>query len=271
MNSCLKGGYPVPNTETSGAVRSDIAAVTHLERLRAAELDRIRDDLIPGSEILELGGNNGYQAAILSMWGHHVTSIDIALPAAGHARFYPVTLYDGKTLNYDDGRFDVVFSSNVLEHVVDLWSLLAESRRVLRRNGTSIHILPSPYWRFWTSLAHYAYVALRTLGVHRPVSGGVVPSVAEKIQRRGAWYVIRRALLAGPHGEYPSALSEMYYFSKPRWTKVFRDAGFEIVRVAKSGIFYTGYELLPGLSLESRKKMAKVLGSAAYIYILRSK
>ena len=83
--------------------------------------------------------------------------------------------------------------------------------------------------------------------------------------------MIRRALLAGPHGEYPSALLEMYYFSKPRWTKVFRDAGFEIVRVVKSGIFYTGYELLPGLSLESRKKMAKVLGSATYVYILRSK
>jgi len=270
-SSCLKGGYPVPNTQLSGAARCDIPAVTHLERLRTAELELIRDYLTAGSQILELGGGNGYQAAILSMWGHHVTSVDIALPTSGHTRFYPVALYDGKTLTYDDGRFDVVFSSNVLEHVKDLGSLLAESKRVLRRNGATIHILPSPYWRFWTSIAHYAYVGLRALGVHRPVSGGVVPSVAEKIQRRGAWYVIRRALVAGPHGEYPSALSEMYYFSKRRWTKVFRDAGFEIVRVVKSGIFYTGYELLPGLSLESRKKMAKVLGSATYVFILLSK
>lgn len=270
MSSCSKSGHPMPNTQTAGAVRFSIPAVTHLERLRAAELDRIRDKLPAGSRVLELGGNYGYQAAILSVWGHQVASIDIA-PAAQQTQFHPVTLYDGKTLTYDDGRFDVVFSSNVLEHVKDLGALLAESRRVLRRNGTAIHILPSPSWRFWTSIAHYAYVSLRTLGVHRPVSGGVVPSVAEKIERRGVWYVIRRALMAGPHGEYPSALSEMYYFSKRRWTKVFRDAGFEVVRVVKSGIFYTGYELLPGLSLDSRRKIAKVLGSATYIYFLRSK
>ena len=261
----------MPNTQTSGPSWCDLSAATHLERLRAAELELIREYLPAGSQILELGGGDGYQAAILSMWGHHVTSVDIALPASGHAKFYPVALYDGKTLTYDDGRFDVVFSSNVLEHVKDLGSLLAESTRVLRRNGMTIHILPSPYWRFWTSIAHYAYVALRTLGAHGPVSGGVVQSVAEKIQRRGAWCVIRRALVAGPHGVYPSALSEIYYFSKHRWRKVFRDAGFEIVRVLKSGIFYTGYELLPGLSLETRKKMAKALGSATYVYILRSK
>jgi len=91
----------------------------------------------------------------------------------------------------------------------------------------------------------------------------------EKIQHKGIWYLIMRGLVAGPHGEYPSALSEVYYFSKHRWTKVFHNAGFEVVRTFRSGIFYTGYALLPKLSLESRNKIAKMLGSATYIYILR--
>jgi len=259
----------VPDAQASSALSRNIPAETHLERLRAVELECIREHLRIGCQILELGGGNGYQAAILSAWGHHTTSIDIAPPALIHKQYFPVTLYDGKTLSYENGRFDVVFSSNVLEHVKDLELLLAESKRVLRKDGTAIHILPSPYWRLWTSLAHYVYIAMRVLGMQRPVSGGVMPSVSEKIQRRGAWYVIRRALLAGPHGEYPSALSEMYYFSRRRWRNVFHDAGFEVVRVVKSGISYTGYELLPELSLESRKKLARLLGSATYVYILR--
>jgi len=237
--------------------------------LRSAELEEIRDFVPASSRILELGGGNGYQAAILSTWGHYLTSVDIALPSPGYIRYFPVSLYNGKILEFEGEKFDVVFSSNVLEHVKDVASLLAESRRVLCRDGTAIHILPSPYWRVWTSVSHYAYLALRAIGRAQPVSDNVGPSVMEKIQHKGIWYLIMRGLVAGPHGEYPSALSEVYYFSKHRWTKVFHNAGFEVVRTFRSGIFYTGYALLPKLSLESRNKIAKMLGSATYIYILR--
>ena len=103
---------------------------------------------------------------------------------------FPVPDYDGQRIPFSDESFDLVFSSNVLEHVNDVGSLLTESRRVLCREGMAIHILPSPYWRIWTSLAHYVYVALRVMGGSPPVSGGVVPSVTEKIEHRGIWYVI---------------------------------------------------------------------------------
>jgi SAM-dependent methyltransferase len=205
----------------------------------------------------------------LSSWGHDVTSLDVTPPVPGAAQFHPVMLYDGKSIPYGDCSFDVVFSSHVLEHAQALDRLLRESSRVLKPGGHAIHILPSPVWRFWTSVAHYPYVALRGLGVRLAIPSGVVPSVVEKMQHRGVWYVIRRAFTAGPHGEYPSALSEMYYFSKLRWLKVFRENGFEVIRVAEGGLFYTGYGLLPWLSLGAREKMAKVMGCATYVYLLR--
>ncbi|WP_424207661.1 class I SAM-dependent methyltransferase [Sulfuricaulis sp.] len=241
----------------------------HLRRLRRAEISRLRNLLEPRRRILELGGSDGFQAAILSSWGHDVTSLDVASPVPGAMQFHPVMLYDGKRIPYGDCSCDVVFSSHVLEHAQALDRLLRESSRVLEPGGLAIHILPSPAWRFWTSIAHYAYVALRGLGLRRPIPGGLVPSVAEKMQHRSVWYVIKRTLLAGPHGEYPSALSEMYYFSKSRWLKVFCKNGFEVTRVVAGGLFYTGYGLFPRLSLEVREKMANVMGSATYIYVLR--
>lgn len=243
----------------------------HLQLIRKEEIDAVRPWFKPGMRILEIGGGNGYQAKLIASWGCEVQSIDLPRARAGKQYHFPVQDYDGQHVPFSDESFDLVFSSNVLEHVNDVESLLTESRRVLCRDGMAIHILPSPYWRVWTSLAHYVYVALRVIGRSQPVSGGVVPSVAEKIEHRGIWYVITRGLVAGPHGEYPSALSEMYYFSQHRWTKVFHDAGFEVVRTFKSGLFYTGYALLPRLSLGSRRKIAKVLGSATSIYILRPK
>jgi len=243
--------------------------VQHLESLRQFEVERVKDWLRPGMRVLEIGGGHGFQASIIASWGCDVVSIDIGTVPPREIQRYPVQQYDGKKIPFPNHLFDIVFSSNVLEHVKDLESLLGESRRVLSGGGMAIHILPSPSWRVWTSLAHYVYVASRVIGKSLPVSGGVVPSVSEKIQHRGLWYVIARSLMAGPHGEYPSALSEMYYFSKYRWKNVFHVAGFEIVRTLTSGLFYTGYALLPTLSLESRKKIAKVFGSATYIYILR--
>jgi len=249
--------------------QEDDSSTAHLWRLRRAEIDRLRDLLRPERRILELGGSNGFQASILSSWGHDVTSLDVTPPAPGTTYFHPVMPYDGKIIPYGNCSFDVVFSSHVLEHVEELDALLRETSRVLEAGGHAVHILPSPAWRFWTSIAHYAYVLLRAVGVRRAIPSGLVPSVAEKMRHRGLWYVVRRALAAGPHGVYPSALSELYYFSRRRWETMFRKHGFKVLEVAAGGLFYTGYGLLPCLSLRVRKMLAKAVGSATYVYLLQ--
>ena len=44
---------------------------------------------------------------------------------------------------FADGLFDVVISNQVLEHVEDLPNFLHECRRVLRNDGTAIHVFPT--------------------------------------------------------------------------------------------------------------------------------
>ncbi|HWP34931.1 MAG TPA: class I SAM-dependent methyltransferase [Thermodesulfobacteriota bacterium] len=242
----------------------------HLEAVRRAELERLRRWFGPGQRILELGGGNGYQASLLAAWGCEVVSLDLADRPAAARQFYPVAVYDGESIPAPDAAFDRVFSSNVLEHVEALPRLLAEIRRVLRPTGLAVHVLPTAAWRIWTTLAHYAYGLAYLAGRRRPFPGvEQVPSVSRMLQRRGACYLLRRALFPGPHGVYPSAWAEVYYFSRRRWARLFRAHGFELVEVGDNGLFYTGYGLLPGLPLSARQRLARCLGSASRTFVLR--
>lgn len=239
-----------------------------LFELRSAEFNCVKHYFRPGIRALDIGGGSGFQASLIESLGTDVKSIDVAR-SVGQQAFFLVEIYDGHTIPSSDATFDVVFSSNVLEHVRDIDVMMAEIRRVLKADGVTIHVLPTPAWRFWTSVAHYAYLAVRILGMRRPVSGGYVPSLGEKMQRSGLWGTAKRILLAGPHGEYPSAISELWYFSKARWLEVFRRNGFQIMHSSPTGIFYTGYSVIPALSIDVRQKLAKILGSSTYIYVLR--
>lgn len=242
--------------------------MTNLEDLRCKELGAIKKYFAPGIRALEIGGGNGFQASLLIALGADMKSIDVALPEGVH-NFFPVEIYDGHTIPFPDATFDVVFSSNVLEHIKDVNGMMIEIRRVLKVGGVAIHILPTPVWRFWTSLAHYVHLVMRVLGFRRPVGGGHAPSLQEKMRRSGLWATAKRILLAGPHGEYPSAISEFWYFSKIRWLEVFRRSDFKIIFSSPSQIFYTGYLIAPVLSIGVRQKLAKILGSSTYIYVLR--
>lgn len=242
--------------------------MTVLKDVRGEEIGTVKTYFSHGIRTLEIGGGNGFQASLLVALGADVKSIDVSRPA-DQQTFFPVEIYDGHTIPYLDATFDVVFSSNVLEHVQDITGMMAEIHRVLKVDGVAIHILPTPTWRIWTSITHYAYLTMRILGFRMSVGGGHVPSLEEKLQRSGLWSTAKRILLAGPHGEYPSAFSELWYFSKTRWLKVFHTNGFKVVSNGPSGVFYTGYSVIPALSIDVRQKLAKVLGSSTYIYVLR--
>jgi SAM-dependent methyltransferase len=63
-----------------------------------------------------------------------------------------LTMGYGEALPYQDASFDVVFSSNVIEHVNDPAKVMAESLRVLRPGGIMYHVIPN-YGSWWEG--HY--------------------------------------------------------------------------------------------------------------------
>ncbi len=244
---------------------------SYLDRVRYAELCAVRSLFPDSGSVLEIGGGNGYQAAVLNSWGLQVVSIDVDTQGAWTGRYFDVVGYDGKTIPIADGTVDVIFSSNVLEHIAEdaLQALFAEMRRVLAPGGFAVHLVPTPGWRLWTIMAHYPWLILRVI---RGTSGGegmVQPSAAAVIQRRGVMGLLKRALWPAPHGEYPGSFAELFAFRQGAWRQRFAAGGFNVTRCYPTGLFYTGYTLLPRLPMSWRRFLSKLLGSACMIYIAR--
>ena len=244
-----------------------VGPAAHLERLRHAEIEPLRCHFVPGTRVLELGGGNGYQASVLQSWGCPVTSIDVE-PAGSPAPYYPVQRYDGVTIPFPARSFDVVFSSNVLEHVAPsrLPALCGEMRRVLAGSGRAIHLVPTPAWRLWSCVSRSGFL-LEVAAGRRTVArapGEAGPRQGQSLARR-----LSRAVVPPAHGQYPSAVSELYYYSRRRWERVFREGGFEVVAASGAGVFYTDYALCRALSVSARRRLARVLGSACHVFVLR--
>jgi SAM-dependent methyltransferase len=237
-----------------------------LQAIRAEELRQVLA-LLPGrARILEIGGGDGFQASRLAAAGYDVESIEVE---SSSRTYFDVRIYDGRTIPFGPAEFDCVYSSNVLEHVRDLPFMNAEIRRILKPGGTAIHVLPSTAWRFWTNLTHYPFVVRYALTrKHSIPTHGELGSPGDVVRKRGLLGAVRRALFPGPHGEYPSSLAELYTFSTRRWRRVFREGGFDIVRIQPSGLFYTGYGLMRGASLAIRRRLAIFLGSATHVFVM---
>jgi ubiquinone/menaquinone biosynthesis C-methylase UbiE len=248
----------------------------HLEKLRCFELEVINSFLQPGLNVMDIGGGTGYQARIMAEKSCNVTSVDI-LPLGARARYFPVQSYDGVNLPARSESVDLIFSSNVLEHVTDLPGLLADMRRVLKKDGIAIHILPSPTWRLWTSICYYLRVLKKSLDKTKGDPGtdktGTPSRNAESRSKRMQRILPAcRSLITypfKPHGEFPNAITELYHYRQRAWVNQFQQNGFKIETVFSSGIFYTGHAIFPNLSYDLRKVMSRVLGSSCNVFILK--
>ncbi len=127
-------------------------------RRRAAIILRwIRPCLARGERILDVGAGTGNVTELLRRAGWDVTPLDIE-----DLTFAPgvePVLYDGGTMPYPDGAFDVALVSTVLHHVPDAESLLRETARVARRLVVVEDIVDGRAHR----LATYAVDSLLTL------------------------------------------------------------------------------------------------------------
>jgi SAM-dependent methyltransferase len=248
-----------------------------VKALRQAEVELALAEIAArkpaGSSIVEIGGGGGWQARRLADAGYSVRSFDLAGSEFAAHRAFPIEDYDGHRIPAADASFDVAFSSNVLEHIPHLEAFQAELHRVLRPDGIAVHLLPSATWRIWTSLAHYPWLARTAADTARERLGGARSAdtevVARAAGRRSATQLISRVLLSPRHGETGSAATEVWHFSRHRWTPLFEATGWRIVKRGGNGLFYTGYSVLGGrLSLAARGRLSGLLGASCHLYVL---
>jgi ubiquinone/menaquinone biosynthesis C-methylase UbiE len=245
--------------------------------LRQAELELALTEIASrkptGSSVVEIGGGGGWQARMLADAGFAVRSFDLAGSQYRAQRVFLIEDYDGHRIPAADAAFDIAFSSNVLEHIGHERAFQAELDRVLKPDGIAVHLLPTASWRLWTLAAHYPWLVKAGAEAFRLTRGGRrsddAQVVARAVQRRSTTQLASRILLSPRHGEVGNAFSELWHFSRHRWTPLFEETGWRVVSRGSNGLFYTGYSVLGRqLSLAARRRLSGLLGASCHIYVL---
>ena len=189
----------------------------HLEVVREREfgafLDAVGDSRFKLA--LEIGAGQGAQSELLAPLCDELICTDISrkrwddsnrdatIPAnVSHV------IMDGADLSrFQDNMFDLVFSSNALEHIEDVDRCIQETYRVLKPSGIAVHYMPGRHWKFFNAL-------YRISRLSRPLIHGVA---------RTNW-------------------EEFILFGKNVWVDRFSRAGFTVDRIV-SMPFYFGVVL----------------------------
>lgn len=259
-----------------------------LHRIRFHEVEEtlaILGHYKKSGSLIEIGAGTGFQSKVFSEHGYFVEAVDLKESNYSGDMIYAVKFYDGVSLPFEDDSFDILFSSNVLEHVLELEAFQGEMARVLKKDGLAIHILPSGSWRFWTTLFHPFLEPIRLIGEHRRKGrsiGGTHPPNNENSTRdfapsppapRSLFRLLKLLLLAmipRRHGERGNVWSEVYWFSKWQWYSFFKKSGWAIESYRTSGIFYDGSLVLAAfLPIKLSMRLSFIMGSSTHIFVLR--
>lgn len=243
-----------------------MAGLSYLNDLRRHEIEQLLPLLPRDARILEFGAGTGQQAKFLRQRGFDVVAIDLASSNYAHERVFPVQDYDGEHIPLKDGSIDVIFSSNVLEHVENPRVIFDEFRRIQKPGGFGLHVVPTPGWRLWTFAAGLAAsigAAIRLpLELARPPKGQDRRHLLYRGLRRAASGFIPRG-----HGTSAEGFSEIWSFSRIAWRRKFQRYGFDIIEDRPMGLFHTGTALLGSrLRPATRARLGRFLGSGAHLY-----
>ena len=222
---------------------------SYLRTLRRREFEAIFRGCPPGcfARGLELGAGDGFQSTLLTQYAASLVVTD----------YYPGILQQTDTATithqvcdaehvgetFSPGEFDLIFSSNMLEHLPRVREALAGMHGVLRDEGIAIHVMPSPFWKLCQMVGFYPnFVMARLerysacLSARRGAGAGLAhgssgPTSAwdnnPKVAGRRYSY-LRRLLWATPHGAAGSNLEEFRSFRPAHWRAQFAAAGFTV-------------------------------------------
>ncbi|RMD81062.1 MAG: class I SAM-dependent methyltransferase [Lentisphaerae bacterium] len=132
---CIQGG--VSEKENVQGIR---IVNESLKEYRASKLEqeRFRDllNLLPesGERVLDVGTRDGFYAKALTRHFKQVVALDIVPPAFSHPHIWTINA-DACRLPFVDGSFDLVFCTEVLEHIPPerLNDICRELKRVCRK------------------------------------------------------------------------------------------------------------------------------------------
>jgi SAM-dependent methyltransferase len=233
-------------------------------------VDFARLGLRPGMRVLDVGCGNGRHSFEALRRGAEVVATDLdeaalaevarmsdAMRLAGEVAgggSLRTVCADARRLPFDDGEFDVVIAAEVLEHIRDDSTAIAELHRVLRPGGLIAVTVP----RWWPERVCWALSR-----EYHDVPGGHVRiyrrrQLGERLRRSGL-------VLAPPH-HHAHALHSPYW-----WLRCAIGMSREQAAVARLYHRFLVYDLMrrPRWTRSLERTLNPVLGKSVVLYARR--
>ena len=240
---------------------------TRLRRsLRRREIDAVFQQVPEETfdEALELGAGDGLQGPLLARYAKRVLCTDLNDERLRRVDDPKVAygVCDADDLPYESGRFDLVYSSNLLEHLPDPARALSEMSRVLRDDGVMVHIVPNRFWKVLHLVLFYpsqlVSLAEIALSQQRQESIGRAEGKGNNLKGSRPSF-LRRNLLPAVHGEYAGHYSEFIGMGASFWKPLFSGAGLELAGSVRGLPAHSPYRF----GLESPRRVLSRLGVAS--------
>jgi len=243
--------------------------------LRLRDLRQILGEfqLDANAKVLELGAGDGVQTQALRDVFREVIATDINPSASIDG----LVLADASRLPFVDGHFDLIFSSNVLEHVEDLDGCFSEMKRVLATDGIMIHSMPTGNWKIiqvvgrpWASasrLIRKLVPRLQTTTQRAPAgSHGAQFGIGQR--KRSLRERLIGRFIPTIHGVSGNHLQEFIRFRPTWWMKTFESA--ELTCFRSSPLFlHSPYDLFPYKLIGMRDRIARMGIASVQVYWLK--
>lgn len=223
--------------------------------LRKFELDKIFDGFPEGhfDKALELGCGSGEHSKHLESYCRKLTALEYnenRLVARSGEKTTFVTGDAQDLSRFSDEEMDLIFSSNLIEHLPNPDHCLAECRRVVKQEGLIIHTVPNRTWKIVSLLLYYPF-QIKTVFRLMFSSNKSVKSSRSKAARlkidgnlrliNGTCSLIKkipRKLLPKVHGVSKSNLSEFKNWGEKCWINIFEKNGFEVVDIVRLPFYH---------------------------------
>ena len=186
-------------------------SLDYLNNLRILEVKNCLDLIPQKSKILDFGSGTGIVAKFLSEKNFDVVALDIKDSTYSENEVFKINYYNGRDFPFEIDTFDLIYSSNVFEHIFEIEITLTNLSEITKKNAFMILIMPSSTWRFFTNLTD----------------------------------LLKKWHIGKPHGEHSkNSIHEIYTFSSYWWKKKLTHKNWEFVNLYKNKIFYTGNSIL---------------------------
>ena len=154
-----------------------------------------------------------------------------------------------------------------------------EIKRVLKPNGSAIHVLPTASWRFWSWISHccnwFKIIYKLAIGFGKVENSlnndsEIVIKTKKALSQKSLLDLFISKLLISPHGARGNSLTEIYYFSRFFWVPFYKRTGWKIIAYYPNQLFYTDYLILGvNLNVKFRHFLSYALGSSCMIFVLK--